>query len=202
MSQSFETEYTELHMLFDRKLVKAFISELIHSGYSIYWNESVQHFIIAIRSGRRLIKLKFDRTDEGYCLNGSYTLKDIRLSELLERMISDTKGSAVVKRFHDELIFIDSIVSGELVERLEIDGDQRKTVFAKPLPLPDARARMEQLFQSTQVEDRIVALRAELDEALETLIHLIEQDAGEEEREVVVRRLQEIRKELLWTESL
>jgi hypothetical protein len=107
-----------------------------------------------------------------------------------------------VKRFHDELIFIDSIVSGELVERLEIDGDQRKTVFAKPLPLPDARARMEQLFQSTQVEDRIVALRAELDEALETLIHLIEQDAGEEEREVVVRRLQEIRKELLWTESL
>jgi hypothetical protein len=201
MNKSYEIEYNDLDLWFDRKRVKDFIGELIHAGYSIYWNESVNHFIIAIRSGRRLIKLKFDRLESGYRLSGNYTLKDLKLAEMLDKMISNTKGNAVVKRFRDEIIRIDSIVSGELIESVEIDGDERKTLFSKPLPLPTSIIDLEQTYLSTKVEQRIPVLRHEIDQALEELIHLIEQNASEERRNEVITRLQELRKELLWTES-
>jgi hypothetical protein len=200
VSRPFEVEYTDLDLQFDRRLVRDFISELIHAGYSIYWNENINQFIIAIRSGRKLVKLRFDRLAEGYKLGGNYMLHDPKLAELLEKMIGDTKGNAIVKRFHDPHILIDSIVSGELIQRVEVDGDACRTIFVKQHHVTEEE--LEMVYQLDNVERRIPILRKEVDDALEELIDLIEHDAPSNQREQVIARLQVLRQELILTESI
>lgn len=202
VSRHFEVEYSDLDLQFDRRLVRDFIGELIQAGYSIYWNENITQFIIAIRSGRKLVKLRFDRLTEGYKLGGNYMLHDPKLAELLEKMIGDTKGNAIVKRFHDPHILIDSIVSGELIQRVEVDGDERRTIFSKEPKLLITESDLEKVYQRDSVEQRIPVLRQALDEALDELIDLIEQDAPLEAREKVTARLQHLRQELILTESI
>jgi hypothetical protein len=148
------------------------------------------------------VKLRFDRLTEGYKLVGNYMLNDPKLAELLEKMIGDTKGNAIVKRFHDPHILIDSIVSGELIQRVEVDGDERRTIFSKEPKLLITENDLEKVYQLDSVERRIPVLRQALDEALDELIDLIEQDAPLEAREQVTTRLQQLRQELILTESL
>lgn len=167
MNKNFEVEYSNLELRFDRTLIQNLITTLIEAGYSIYWNENDQYFIVSIRSGRKLIKLKFERTDDLYRLLGTFSIKDPKLSELLEKMIGDSRGHAVVKRFHNEQILIENIMFGEIIRTVEISGVQHKVLFQKKLNItPEAILRA---FQSDRIEKRIPELERELDAALAQL---------------------------------
>lgn len=167
MNKNFEVEYSNLELRFDRTLIQNLITTLIEAGYSIYWNENDQYFIVSIRSGRKLIKLKFERTDDLYRLLGTFSIQDPKLSELLEKMIGDSRGHAVVKRFHNEQILIENIMFGEIIRTVEISGVQHKVLFQKKLNItPEAILRA---FQSDRIEKRIPELERELDAALAQL---------------------------------
>ena len=66
MNKSHEVEYCNLDLRFDRRLIRNFIKTLIQEGYSLYWNEDDEQFIISIRTGRKLVKLKFNRVGERF----------------------------------------------------------------------------------------------------------------------------------------
>jgi hypothetical protein len=197
VSKSHEVEYCNLELRFDRRLIRNFIKALIQEGYSLYWNENDQQFIVSIRTGRKLVKLKFQRLGERYKIVGNYSFKDEKLAELMEKMIGDTRGHAVVKRFKDRQILIENIMFGEIIRMVEISGVEHKVLFQKePIVTVD---EMMQAFRSSRPDDRIPVLRMELDYELMTL-----QDALQSKDSEVIKtskeRLLELRHEMLLLE--
>lgn len=197
MNHSYDAEYCNLDLRFDRRRIRDFISDLIEEGYSLYWNENEQHFIVAVRSGRKLIKLRFERSHQRYKLVGTYAIKDQKLGELLEKMINDTRGHAVVKRFKERQILIENIMFGEVIRTVEINGVDHKVVFQKQ-PAITTDSIMKAL-KSQRVEERIPVLRLEMDYELSRLHELLHQ-GSEEEVAACKARLADLRKEMLLTE--
>ncbi|WP_166238217.1 hypothetical protein [Paenibacillus turpanensis] len=197
MNRSYEVEYCNLELRFDRRHIQQFIKSLIQEGYSLYWNESDQHFTISIRSGRRLVKLRFQRIGDRFKMIGDYSIRDEKLSEVMERMIGDTRGHAVVKRFRDRQIVIENIMFGELIRMVEVSGVEQKVLFQKELVVtPD---EMVKAFKSNRAEERIPLVRLELDYELAVLHEAIE-NGNEEQKAKSLAKLAELRQEMLLLE--
>jgi hypothetical protein len=190
-------EYCNLELRFDRRQIRYFIKALIQEGFSLYWNESEQHFIISIRSGRKLVKLKFNRIGEKYKIVGNYSIKDEKLAELLEKMIGDTRGHAIVKRFRDRQILIENIMFGEIIRTVEISGVEHKVLFQRePIITTD---HIIHAFKSKRVEERIPVLRLEMDYELAVLFEAMER-GDESHVKRSKERLAELRREMIMLE--
>jgi hypothetical protein len=197
VSKSHEVEYCNLELRFDRRLIRNFIKALIQEGYSLYWNESELQFIVSIRTGRKLVKLKFQRLGDRYKIVGNYSFKDEKLAELMEKMIGDTRGHAVVKRFKDRQILIENIMFGEIIRMVEISGVEHKVLFQKESVI--TLDEMMQAFRSKRTEDRIPVLRMELDYELMSLQDAL-QLKDSEAVNTCKERLLELRHEMLLLE--
>lgn len=194
MNNSHEVEYCNLELRFDRRQIRDFIKALIQEGFSLYWNENEAQFIISIRTGRKLVKLKFQRIGERFKMIGSYSIKDSKLAELLEKMIGDTRGHAVVKRFKEQQILIESIMFGEIIRMVEISGVDHKIIYQRDPMI--TFEEMTEALKSTRIEERIPVLRLELDYELASLHEAIED--GDFERIAKAKaKLEVLRKEML-----
>ncbi|MFC0213163.1 hypothetical protein ACFFK0_11975 [Paenibacillus chartarius] len=197
MGKSYEVEYCNLELRFDRRLIRNFIKALIQEGYSLYWNESEQQFIISIRTGRKLMKLRFERIGERYKIVGNYSVKDEKLAEMMEKLIGDTRGHAIVKRFRDRQILIENIMFGEIIRMVEISGIEHKVLFQRE-PVVTVEEIM-QAFRSKRPDERIPVLRLELDYELATL-HDALQSGDEELAAHCKAKLMALRQEMLQLE--
>jgi hypothetical protein len=167
VSKSHEVEYCNLELRFDRRQIRNFIKSLIQEGYSLYWSESEQQFIISIRTGRKLIKLKFERIGEKYKIVGNYSFKDEKLAEMMEKLIGDSRGHAIVKRFKDRQILIENIMFGEIIRMVEISGIEHKVLFQKEPAI--TVEEVMQAIRSQRSNERVQVLRMELDYELSVL---------------------------------
>ena len=197
MNKSHEVEYCNLDLRFDRRLIRSFIKNLIQEGYSLYWNESEKEFVISIRAGRKLVKLQFQRVGERFKIVGNYIFRDDKLAELMEKLINDTRGHAVVKRFKDRQIVIENIIFGEIIRMVEINGVERKILFEREPAITGAE--VSHAMKSRRVEERIPVLRLEMDYELATLADAIA--AGDKARiDAGKRKLAELRLEMMKVE--
>lgn len=197
MNKSYEVEYCNLELRFDRRLIQNLIKDLIEEGYSLYWNENEHQFIMSVRTGRKLVKLKFERSEDRFKLVGNYSFRDEKLAELIEKLIGHTRGHAVVKRFMDHQILIENIMFGEIIRTVEISGVEHKVLFQKNMEVtPEA---VIEAFKSNRIEERIPVLRMELDYELAVLHELLQTDRMDE-IEASKLRLQQLRREMLLTE--
>jgi hypothetical protein len=197
VSKSHEVEYCNLELRFDRRQIRNFIKSLIQEGYSLYWSESEQQFIISIRTGRKLIKLKFERIGEKYKIVGNYSFKDEKLAEMMEKLIGDTRGHAIVKRFKDRQILIENIMFGEIIRMVEISGIEHKVIFQKE-PAITVEEVMQAL-RSQRSNDRVQVLRMELDYELTVLSDALKA-SDEEAIRSSKERLEAFRHEMLLLE--
>jgi hypothetical protein len=197
VSKSHEVEYCNLELRFDRRQIRNFIKSLIQEGYSLYWSESEQQFIISIRTGRKLIKLKFERIGEKYKIVGNYSFKDEKLAEMMEKLIGDTRGHAIVKRFKDRQILIENIMFGEIIRMVEICGIEHKVLFQKE-PTITVEEVMRAL-RSQRSNERIQVLRLELDYELTVLSDALKVSDEEAIRSCKVK-LEAFRHEMLLLE--
>jgi hypothetical protein len=165
--RSHEVEYCNLDVRFDRRLIRDFIKSLIQEGYSLYWSESDRQFVISVRTGRKLVKLTFQRIGDRFKMVGNYLFKDEKLAEIMEKMIGDTRGHAIVKRFKDRQIVIENIMFGEIIRLVEISGVEHKIIFQRE-PIV-TNEEMIQALKSTRIEQRIPVLRMEIDYELASL---------------------------------
>jgi hypothetical protein len=197
VNKSHEVEYCNLDVRFDRRLIRNFIKDLLLDVYSLYWNESDREFTISIRSGRKLVKLQFQRIGERFKIVGNYTMRDEKLALLMEKLINDTRGHAVVKRFKDRQIVIENILFGEMVRMVEINGVERKVLYEKEPAITGEE--VSAAIRSRRIEQRIPVLRLELDYELAVLAEaLIE---GDRPRiEASKQRLEELRQETIKVE--
>ncbi|MFC7681634.1 hypothetical protein [Paenibacillus sp. GCM10028914] len=167
MNKSEEVEYCNLELRFDRRHIQDLIKELIQEGYSLYWSENDVQFVISIRTGRKLVKLRFQRTGRGYKLVGDYMIRDPKLAEWMEKLIENTRGHAVVKRFKDRQILIENILFGEVIRLVEISGYRQRVLYQKGTPMTEQE--MVRLFESKEGERRLLLCRLETDDELEKL---------------------------------
>ncbi|WP_027091009.1 hypothetical protein [Cohnella thermotolerans] len=197
MHRSHEVEYCNLELRFDRRQIQNLIRELISEGYSLYWNENEQQFLISVRTGRKLLKLRFQRTRNRYKMVGDYIVKDEKLAQWIERLINDSRGHAVVKRFRDRQVLIENIMFGEIIRLVEVSGMEHRIIFQKrpQITVED----MVQAFKSKRAEHRAGVLRLEIDYELAVLHEALQQERTEEV-EASKRRLEEMRKEMLLLE--
>jgi hypothetical protein len=194
MSKSHEVEYCNLELRFDRRLIRNFIKSLIQEGYSLYWNESENQFTVSIRTGRKLVKLIFQRIGDRFKIVGDYSFKDEKLAELMEKMIGDTRGHAVVKRFRDRQILIESIMFGEIIRMVEINGMEHKVLFQRD-PVITA-LEMKQAILSQRIEQRIPVLRLEIDYALSELYEALQTKNSQDITNIKLK-LKELQEEML-----
>ena len=177
MNKSYEVEYTNLELRFSRRHIQDLIKDLIQDGYSLYWSENESLFIISVRTGRKLVKLRFMRTKSGYKMVGDYLIRDAKLAEWMEKLIENTKGHAVVKRFKDRQILIESILFGEVIRLVEISGYQQRVLYQKG-PM-HSEHELSQLFFSQEGENRLKLKCLELDDELEKLYEAMQQEDQE-----------------------
>lgn len=197
MNKSYEVEYCNLELRFDRRQIQQFIKDLIHEGYSLYWSENDTYFMISIRAGRKLIKLKFQRMADRFKMVGTYSFRDEKLMELMEKIIGDTRGHAVVKRFRDRQILIENIMFGEIIRTVEITGVEHKVIYQKE-PVITFESMLE-AFNSTRAEERAKVVRMELDYELSELYECLAKgdEVGVHKSK---ERLEELRQEALLLE--
>ncbi|WP_054940197.1 hypothetical protein [Paenibacillus ihuae] len=167
MNKNDEVEYCNLELRFDRQHIQDLIKDLIKKGYSLYWSENESVFLISVRTGRKLVKLRFQQIKDGYKLVGDYMIRDARLSEWMEKLIGDMRGHAVVKRFRDRQIIIENILFGEVIRLVEISGYQQRVLYQKGPLLSDQE--LTKLFYSGEGEERIQQRRVEVDEELDRM---------------------------------
>ncbi|MFX3633388.1 MAG: hypothetical protein ACE3L7_31005 [Candidatus Pristimantibacillus sp.] len=197
MNKSYEVEYCNLELRFDRRQIQNLIRDLIQEGYSLYWSETEGQFLISIRTGRKLVKLRFQRIKSRYKIVGDYIIKDEKLSELLEKLINDTRGHAVVKRIKDRQIVIESIMFGEIIRLVEVSGMEHRIIYQKK-PFVTIE-EMIKAFQSKRAEERVAVLRYELDYELSVLFEALE-DNNEEAVAESKEKLVILRSEMLQLE--
>ncbi|ACX64186.1 hypothetical protein MHI43_09585 [Paenibacillus sp. FSL H8-0457] len=194
MNKSEEVEYCNLELRFDRRHIQDLIKELIQEGYSLYWSENETQFVISIRTGRKLVKLRFQRTGSGFKLVGDYMIRDPKLAEWMEKLIENTRGHAVVKRFKDRQILIENILFGEVIRLVEISGYRQRVLFQKGTPMTEQE--MVRLFESDEGEQRLLLSRLETDDELEKL-HAALQEGNQDKIAACKQRLRELSLELM-----
>ncbi|MFC4601948.1 hypothetical protein [Cohnella hongkongensis] len=198
MNRNHEVEYCNLELRFDRRQIQNLIRELIQNGYSLYWNESEHHFIVSVRTGRKLLKLKFLRTMGRYKMVGNYLVRDEKLASWIEKLINDSRGHAVVKRFQDrQVLRIENIMFGEMIRLVEVSGMEHRIIFQKR---PQVTVEdMVQAFKSNRAELRAGVLRLEIDYELAVLHEAIE-SGRTEAVEASKEKLKVMRMEMLQLE--
>ena len=197
MNKSYEVEYCNLEIRFDRRQIHNLIRDLIQAGYSLYWSETEAQFLISIRTGRKLVKLRFQRIRSRYKIVGDYVIKDEKLSVLLERLINDSRGHAVVKRIKDRQIVIESIMFGEIIRLVEVSGMEHRIIYQKKTRI--STEEMMQAFQSKRAEERVPVLRLEIDYELASLSEALREGRGEDAA-AAKERLAALRTEMLQLE--
>ncbi|MFD2116182.1 hypothetical protein ACFSTH_09190 [Paenibacillus yanchengensis] len=164
MQKGYVVEFCNLELRFERRQIQSFVRELIQEGYSLYWNESEGEFFISIRMGRKLLKLYFQKLHDRYKMIGDYVVRDERLTGMLEKLINTTRGHAVVKRVKERQTVIENIMFGEIIRSVEVIGMEQKIIFQKKPTV--TTEDMMQAFQSKRAEERVIAVREELDREL------------------------------------
>ncbi|MBP1999306.1 hypothetical protein J2Z69_000325 [Paenibacillus shirakamiensis] len=193
MNKSYEVEYCNLELRFERKHIQQLIRDLIQDGYSLYWSESESIFIVSVRTGRKLTKLRFQQSGQSYKLVGDYIIKDAKLAEWLEKLIGDLRGHAVVKRFKDRQILIENILFGEVIRMVEISGLEHRVLYQKGAE--PSSERMSHMYNSRSAEHQMEAIQAELDEELLRL-HAAIQAGDAEQVDVIKEKLRKLHRQL------
>lgn len=198
VNRAHEVEYCNLELRFDRRQIQNLIRELIQQGYSLYWNESEHLFVVSVRTGRKLLKLKFQRVLGRYKMVGDYLVKDEKLAQWIEKLIGESRGHAIVKRFRDrQVLVIENIMFGEIIRLVEVSGMEHRIIFQKrpQITVED----MVQAFRSKRAEHRAGVLRLELDYEL-AVLHEALAEGRAEDAEASKEKLKAMRVEMLLLE--
>lgn len=195
MNKGYAVEYCNLELRFDREQIQDFIEQLIKEDFSIYWNETPHQFSIVIRSEKSLIRLNFERATHQYKLAGNYSLQDEKLAEMLEKLIGEVRGHAVVKRFKNKQVQIDNILFGEIIRSVEL-SQQDSNVTTPPLETMITPESVIKAWKNQRVKHRIPVLRMELDYELLRLSEAIQAQDLQEIHDCKAK-LKELRLEML-----
>ena len=168
-----EIEYSNVTLQLDQKSIHRLIECLVEVGLPVAWKETQRLFSLSIQTSWMTQRLTFDKQGKRYRLrNRQYNIKDQRFSEVLQKLIFEVKGHAVMKKIHHGQLVVQNIRYGEPIRIIEIKGSDKKVLFEK-----DCTVSMNDVieaFRRTGAEERIPILKVEIDQHLDLLLNAIE----------------------------
>lgn len=120
-----------------------------------------------------------------------------RLASWMEKLINDSRGHAVVKRFRDRQVLIENFLFGEMIRQVEVSGMEHRIIYQKK---PQVTVEdMIQAFKSNRAEQRAAVLRLEIDYELALLYDAL-REGRTADAEASKQRLGAMRIEMLQLE--
>ncbi|CAM3738156.1 non-ribosomal peptide synthetase module [Cohnella lubricantis] len=119
--------------------------------------------VLQDEAGGEAIRLTFERIHGHYVCVLSCRVEQLKLTNVLRKLISAFKGDAVVNRIYQGFTMVYHYLEGKVIRIVEVKGDQHKTVFEHR----DTIGRMEAQFRRQTVEEEIGILRRAVNELLD-----------------------------------
>ncbi|MGZ4106878.1 MAG: hypothetical protein ACXVP5_06450 [Tumebacillaceae bacterium] len=197
MQDYHEAEYCDMNMVLEKPDLEHFIGQLASVGVSLYWKDCHEEVILVATTGIEKKEFHFKQQEGLFELTGTILLHDKRLVNALQYTLVRTKGRAIVKHFTQGPIFISKFRNGEAHQIMEIHGPRKKVVYERPIKVTSDD--VIRAFKNREIEQRIPALRLELDYELVSLSDAL---AAGDETEIrrVKARLEELRREMMMLE--
>jgi hypothetical protein len=122
-----------------------------------------QEVVLEDDAGGESIRLTFERMDGQYRCMLSCRVVQLKLTNVLRKLVSAFKGDAVVNRIYPAFTMVYHYIQGAVVQIVESSGNSLRTVFEHR----DTVGTMEAQFKLYSVEEEIARLRDAVNELLD-----------------------------------
>ncbi|MBU9711477.1 hypothetical protein [Evansella tamaricis] len=123
----FQAEFQDLFVELPRPALKSFIHKLLQAQYRISWRHEKDTVELVIKSQEGQVMIPIKRPDENLTviqLNElSICMEDLAI--LLEELITETKGRAIVKTETGGWIYVSCFDNGKIVSVMKIGGGEK-----------------------------------------------------------------------------
>ncbi|WP_096189433.1 hypothetical protein [Evansella halocellulosilytica] len=153
----FQAEFQDLFIELPRPVLKSFIHKLLQAHFRITWRHDNDIVELIVRSQEGQVMIPIKRPTENLTV---IQLKELNiwmedLAIILEELITETKGRAIVKTATDGWIYVSCFDNGKIVSVMKIGGGEKaemasyRTIKKKELAIdkvdPEVKACMIKL---------------------------------------------------------
>ncbi|SDZ02132.1 hypothetical protein SAMN05421736_105111 [Evansella caseinilytica] len=169
----FQAEFQDVYIELPRPALKSFIHKLLQAQFRISWRHEKKTVELVIRSREGQVMIPIQRLEENLTV---IQLNELRicmedLAILLEELITDTKGRAIVKTSTGGWIYVSCFDNGKIVSVMKIGGGE-KAEMGSYRTLRNAPGT----FDGVDPEVREYVMTAEIDYLLMELVEALEKD--------------------------
>ncbi|ADU31204.1 hypothetical protein [Evansella cellulosilytica] len=181
----FQAEFQDVFIELPRPALKSFIHKLLQAQFRISWRHENKDVELVIKSKEGEVTIPIKRPNEHLTViqlhELSICMEDLAI--LLEELITETKGRAIVKTASGGWIYVSCFDKGKIVSVMKIGGGE-KAEMGSYRTINKNRNPMEEI----DPEVKEYMLTAEIDYLLMELVEALENEDGNE--------VQTIKKEL------
>lgn len=188
-------EFSDVDLHIPDDQMEYFLNDIQMHSATFNIEDDDRTMILYIQRNDQQLKLEFKKIGEAFKLRCKMLrFDDQTFAELFQDWVTRLRGHAVMKLVGPDSTVIHQIQFGEAIRITQVSGHRRKVILDR-----SQSVTFESVIQSLQlhdVEERIPALRAEIDEELSYLAKMIE-EKNEAEIAASKKRLKDLRREML-----
>ncbi|UCZ52006.1 hypothetical protein LGQ02_14245 [Bacillus shivajii] len=190
----FQAEFQDLFIELPRPVLKSFIHKLLQAHFRITWRHDNENVELIVRSQEGQVMIPIKRPSDQVTV---IQLKELNiwmedLAIILEELITETKGRAIVKTATDGWIYVSCFDNGKIVSVMKIGGGEKadmasyRTIKKKNMAIneidPDVKASMIKLEIDYSLMELADALNEKDNEAAEKIKEKLQELCYERER--------------------
>lgn len=197
-----KAEILEIRLEVDKEEIKSFLKNCVDFNFYMHFSENSNFMLISLKQDaeNHPVILRFARHGEFYHLQNKVYTQNQDLLVLIEKMIVDNLGDALIKEERNEQVEVRQIRQGEVVS-LEIVGTEKHITFQKHREEKEQVKVLEKIFKDNTIEREISFIKQEMDDYLEKLQAAIE-SSSQFDTERYKKVLQRLHKRLYVLESV
>jgi hypothetical protein len=164
MAQRLATEYVKTCLQLTEAELYQFMQLFAehHITYQVKVFDNGNQEIVFLGDGGEQFVMSFERKGGYYVANGSCRINNIKLANLMRKVISQFKGDAIVNRLYPYYTMVYYYKYGSVSKILEVKDSQERVVYEYK-----TAGELEQLFRNKQVEAEIQSIQREINDLLD-----------------------------------
>lgn len=188
-------EFSEVDLHISSDQITQFLNELEMRSVGFDFKDEGNMLLISIHQVEQNIKFSFKKIGDSYKLRcKQIRFADQSFAELFQDLVTRLRGHAVMKLVGPDSTVVHQIEFGEAIRITQVNGHKRKVLLDRAESV--TIERVIETLQLQDVEERIPALRIEIDDELSYLASMLAED-NKLEIEASKNRLKKLRREML-----
>ncbi|MFA9555869.1 hypothetical protein ACERII_00980 [Evansella sp. AB-rgal1] len=162
----FQAEFQDVFIELPRPALKSFIHKLLQAQFRISWRHEKETVELVIKSDEGQVIIPIKRPDEHLTviqLNElSIFMEDLAI--LLEELITETKGRAIVKTASGGWIYVSCFDNGKIVSVMKIGGGEKaemgtyRTLKKSRSPIDSVDPKVKEYMVKTEIDYLLMEL--------------------------------------------